>query len=101
MAHRSDIAANANSALAASAPALAASAWSPRSIATTPVSTQALAASAWVFTASRDLLRALLTWYVRERERRALAALDARMLHDIGLTRADVQVEVEKRPWER
>ncbi len=75
--------------------------WAPRPIAATPATTQALAASAWAFSASREMTLAMLTWYARDRERRALAALDGRMLRDIGLTRTDVQVEVEKRIWER
>ena len=35
----------------------------------------------------------------RRRERRQLAALDDRMLHDLGLTRADVDREVHTPMW--
>jgi uncharacterized protein YjiS (DUF1127 family) len=38
-------------------------------------------------------------WSERARQRRALAALDDRMLKDIGLTRADVTVEFDKPFW--
>lgn len=51
--------------------------WAPRANSATPLD-----------------IRAVMAW-------RALAALDERMLRDIGLTRTDVQVEVEKRYWER
>ncbi len=37
----------------------------------------------------------------RRRQRLALAELDDRLLGDIGLTRADVARETEKRPWTR
>ncbi len=43
--------------------------------------------------------------YIREvrktwRGRRALAAMDARMLADIGFSRADAQIEINRRPWD-
>jgi uncharacterized protein YjiS (DUF1127 family) len=41
------------------------------------------------------------TWLERVRERRQLHALDDRMLKDIGLTRADVEYEVQKHFWMR
>jgi uncharacterized protein YjiS (DUF1127 family) len=41
------------------------------------------------------------TWLERVRERRQLHALDDRMLKDIGLTRADVEYEAQKRFWMR
>ncbi|HUL08500.1 MAG TPA: DUF1127 domain-containing protein [Candidatus Acidoferrum sp.] len=39
------------------------------------------------------------TWYLRVRERRHLRALDDHMLKDIGVTRADVEFEVQKHFW--
>ena len=41
----------------------------------------------------------LLTWQRRLADRRALESLDERMLHDIGLSRADVYVESSKPFW--
>jgi uncharacterized protein YjiS (DUF1127 family) len=41
----------------------------------------------------------LLTWLERGRSRRLLARLDDRMLHDIGLSRADVERESGKPFW--
>jgi uncharacterized protein YjiS (DUF1127 family) len=38
-------------------------------------------------------------WPHRMRQRRELAAMDDRSLRDIGLTRADVDKELRKRPW--
>ncbi len=43
----------------------------------------------------------LSTWFERARQRRHLHALDDRMLKDIGLTRADVEFEVQKHFWMR
>jgi uncharacterized protein YjiS (DUF1127 family) len=40
-----------------------------------------------------------MSWSERARQRRTLAALDERMLKDIGLTRADVATESEKPFW--
>ncbi|MCB9959084.1 MAG: DUF1127 domain-containing protein [Rhodospirillaceae bacterium] len=45
------------------------------------------------------LLDALLTWQQRAAERRHLAALDDRLLKDMGLSRADVAQELEKPVW--
>ena len=45
------------------------------------------------------LVATLLRWQERARQRAALAALDDRMLKDIGLTRADVTQEVSKPFW--
>ena len=42
----------------------------------------------------------LFTWHQRARERQALDQLDAHMLHDIGLSRADVEHEVRKPFWQ-
>ena len=44
-------------------------------------------------------VRTLLTWQERDRQRRALAQLDARMLKDIGLSRAEVDLELRKPFW--
>ena len=41
----------------------------------------------------------LLTWQERDRQRRALAQLDARMLKDIGRSRAEVDLELRKPFW--
>ena len=42
----------------------------------------------------------LFTWHQRVRDRQALYRLDAHMLHDIGLSRADVEHEVSKPFWQ-
>lgn len=42
---------------------------------------------------------AVLAWAERRRQRRHLAALDERMLHDIGVSAADVEHEVTKPFW--
>ena len=39
-------------------------------------------------------------WAERRRQRRRLAMLDDRMLKDIGLSRADIWLEVEKPFWQ-
>ncbi len=44
-------------------------------------------------------LRTLLTWQERDRQRHALAQLDARMLKDVGLSRAEVDLELRKPFW--
>ncbi len=41
----------------------------------------------------------LLVWQERASQRRALAQLDARMLQDVGLSRADVDLELRKPFW--
>jgi len=46
-------------------------------------------------------LGTLLTWQQRTRERAALAALDDRLLEDIGLTRAQARAEADKPFWQR
>ena len=45
------------------------------------------------------VLRALVTWSARSRQRRALAGLDDAMLKDIGLSRADIAFEAAKPFW--
>jgi len=47
----------------------------------------------------RRALFLLASWHARSRERAALAAMDAHAMRDIGITRADVAVEVEKPFW--
>lgn len=42
----------------------------------------------------------LFTWHQRVRDRQALDQLDAHMLYDIGLSRADVEHEVSKPFWQ-
>lgn len=49
-------------------------------------------AAAWVW-------EALVTWQERAGQRAHLAALSDRMLEDVGLTRADVQIEISKPFW--
>ena len=49
--------------------------------------------------AATRAVRTLLTWQERDRQRRALAQLDARMLKDIGLSRAEVDLELRKPFW--
>ncbi len=44
-------------------------------------------------------LRTLLTWQERDRQRHALAQLDARMLKDVGLSWAEVDLELHKPFW--
>ena len=45
------------------------------------------------------LLNLLATWMERRRQRLALGALNDTLLHDIGLSRADVEGEVNKPFW--
>ncbi len=49
--------------------------------------------------AATRALRTLLTWQERDRQRHALAQLDARMLKDVGLSRAEVDLELRKPFW--
>ncbi len=49
--------------------------------------------------AATRAVRTLLTWQERDRQRHALAQLDARMLKDIGLSRAEVDLESRKPFW--
>lgn len=41
----------------------------------------------------------LATWRSRARQRRELANLDARTIHDIGLSASDIQFEANKPFW--
>ena len=56
-----------------------------------------------VLTFVRDVLARLveapLTWLQRDRDRRALQALDDRLLHDIGVSRSEVEGEIAKPFW--
>jgi uncharacterized protein YjiS (DUF1127 family) len=45
------------------------------------------------------IVATLRAWRRRARERAALAALDDRLLDDIGLTRAQARTEVDKPFW--
>jgi uncharacterized protein YjiS (DUF1127 family) len=50
------------------------------------------------------LLHALVgfeTWLDRHRQRRSLLELDDHILHDIGLSRADIESEAKKPFWAR
>jgi uncharacterized protein YjiS (DUF1127 family) len=60
-------------------------------------------------TPSKDLARAgwfgilvdrCLDWRERMQQRRDLGALSSHMLKDIGLSGADVEMELRKRPWQ-
>ena len=44
-------------------------------------------------------ITALPLWLARQRSRRALTRLDARQLHDIGLTTETAQAESQKPFW--
>ncbi len=50
--------------------------------------------------AAARALRTLLTWQERDRQRHALAQLDARMLKDIGLSQAEVALELHEPFWQ-
>ncbi len=52
----------------------------------------------WLEAAARAI-RTLLSWQERDRQRHALAQLDARMLNDVGLSRAEVDLELRKPFW--
>lgn len=47
------------------------------------------------------LLDVLLLWQERHRERRNLAMLGEHMLKDIGVSRADIELEMSKKFWRR
>lgn len=50
-------------------------------------------------TLSSGVAQLLGTWRQRTRERRELAQLDARSLHDLGLNAGSVQFEINKPFW--
>lgn len=52
------------------------------------------------FCSFRRLLDALACWRQRSRQRTALAALDDRLLDDVGLSRDDVAREIHKPFWQ-
>lgn len=54
---------------------------------------------AWLFWTIGRLLATMADWHERARQRRRLFALDGRALKDIGLSRADVCLEVSKPFW--
>lgn len=69
-----------------------------------PLSGRLLAGAVGAFVTSVDfgltrLADQLLTWQQRAHDRRALAQLDDHLLHDIGLSRADVEHEASKPFW--
>ncbi len=49
--------------------------------------------------AAARLVRTLLIWQERAQQRHALAQLDARMLKDVGLGRAEVDLELREPFW--
>lgn len=51
------------------------------------------------FAAMRHVLRVLSAWQRRFVDRRTLAELDDHMLRDIGLTRADLEMELLRPFW--
>jgi uncharacterized protein YjiS (DUF1127 family) len=51
--------------------------------------------------AMRVFLRGLAQSFTRARQRRDLAALSDYNLRDIGLSRADVEIELRKPTWRR
>jgi uncharacterized protein YjiS (DUF1127 family) len=53
----------------------------------------------WPRMAVRRMAAAMVAYYDRARQRRALEGLDDRMLKDIGLSRADVHGECRKPFW--
>jgi uncharacterized protein YjiS (DUF1127 family) len=46
------------------------------------------------------MLERFSRWFTLARERRALAQLDERALHDIGLSRADAEEEARRPFWD-
>jgi uncharacterized protein YjiS (DUF1127 family) len=46
-----------------------------------------------------NVIDSLLTWQRRHKDRMHLMALDDRLLHDIGISLADVEHEVSKPFW--
>jgi uncharacterized protein YjiS (DUF1127 family) len=52
-----------------------------------------------LFSALLRALEAVLTWQERAAQRAALASLDERMLKDIGLSRAEAEMEAGRPFW--
>ena len=46
-----------------------------------------------------DVVETLQTWRARARGRRELSLMDAHTLRDIGVTRVDVMIEIDKPFW--
>ncbi len=53
----------------------------------------------WLAHGVGGIVDLLLTWHERARQRRHLRSLDDHMLRDIGLSRADLEVEADKPFW--
>jgi uncharacterized protein YjiS (DUF1127 family) len=53
------------------------------------------------FAALARMLDTLLLWQERHRERRNLAMLGEHILKDIGVSRADIELETSKTFWRR
>jgi len=49
--------------------------------------------------AALTVVNRIESWAERSRQRAELANLDARTLHDIGLSRSDIAVEINKPFW--
>ena len=62
---------------------------------TTPTQRRRFRLPPWITAAFRLLGR----WLQTGRQRQQLAMLDDRMLRDLGLSRMDVQIEIEKPFW--
>lgn len=63
---------------------------------TPPTAPPGVAPPPWV----QALLQRVKGWVERGRQRRQLAQLDDHALRDIGLTRDDVRIEIEKPFWQ-
>lgn len=64
------------------------------------VDTRAVAASEQGIRGLGAAIETLLVWLDRVRERNWLTGIDERMLKDIGLSRADLMRETDKRFWQ-
>ena len=51
--------------------------------------------------AADSVVKTVNVWIARSRDRRQLAALNDRMLNDIGLSRIEVTVEINKFFWQQ
>lgn len=49
--------------------------------------------------AVKAVIARLDTWAERSRQRAELANLDERTLHDVGLSRSDIELEINKPFW--
>ena len=54
----------------------------------------------WFGSVPARMLRVLVVWQQRANQRHALSRLDARMLSDIGLSRAEAEREYRKPFWQ-